>query len=111
MQMKLPMLTVYSGPRLVAPDAVAACKTYRDAVKVCWQLRTRTRMTKAQLAEECGCYASHMTDYLSDNEKARELPACRITAVEVSCGNRLITQWLAAQAQLTILETFIQRAA
>ena len=111
MQMQLPMLTVYEGPRFVAPDVVAACKSYRDAVKACWSLKTRTRLTKAQLAEETGCYPSHVTDYLSDKATSRNLPAERIAAFEVSCGNRLITQWMAAQAQVTILETFIQRAA
>ena len=111
MQMQLPMLTVYEGPRLVAPVVVEACKTYREAVKTCWSLKTRTRLTKAQMAEETGCYPSHITDYLSEKESTRNLPAERIAAFEVSCGNRVITQWLAAQAQVTILETFIQARA
>jgi hypothetical protein len=106
------MLTVYEGPRIVSQSAVAACKTYREAVQACWGLKTRTRMTKAQLAEETGCYASHVTDYLTDKATSRNLPADRIAAFEVACGNRFITQWLATQANLTILETFIpQRAA
>ena len=110
-QLTLPMLTVYTGPRIVSHTAVEACKTYRNAVQACWGLRTRTRMTKAQLAEETGCYASHVTDYLSDKETSRNLPAERIAAFEVACGNRLITQWLASQAQLTILETLLQQRA
>lgn len=111
MQMQLPMLTVYEGPRIVPQDVVAACKTFRDAVRMCWQLKPRTRLTKAQLAEETGCYASHITDYLSDKELSRNLPAERIAAFEVACGNRVITQWLTCQAHLTILETFIQAKA
>jgi hypothetical protein len=107
-QMQLPMLTVYEGPRLLQPQIVQACKTYRDAVKACWTNRLRTRLTKAQIAEETGCYPSHVTDYLSDKETSRNLPAERIAAFEVSCGNRVITQWLAAQAHVTILESFIQ---
>lgn len=110
-QLTLPMLTVYEGPRIVSQTAVAACKTYREAVQACWGLKTRSRMTKAQLAEECGCYPSHVTDYLSNKETTRNLPAERIPAFEVACGNRLITQWLASQAQLTILESFIQQRA
>jgi hypothetical protein len=106
-QLTLPMLTVYEGPRIVPADVVAACKNYRDAVRMCWQLKPRTRLTRAQLAEETGCYGSHVSDYLSDKETSRNLPAERIAAFEVSCGNRLITQWLAAQAHLTILETFL----
>jgi hypothetical protein len=111
-QLTLPMLTVYEGPRLVPADVVAACKTYRDAVRMCWNLKPRTRMTRAQLAEETGCYASHVTDYLNDDEAKRDLPAKHINAFEVSCGNRLITQWMAAQAHFTILETLLlQKAA
>ena len=111
MQMQLPMLTVYEGPRIVPQDVVAACKSFRDAVRMCWQLKPRTRLTKAQLAEEAGCYPSHVNDYLSDKETARNLPAERIAAFEVACGNRVITQWLAGQAHLTILETFLQQRA
>ena len=110
-QLTLPMLTVYEGPRIVSQTAIEACKNYRESVQACWGLKTRTRLTKAQLSEECGCYASHVTDYLSDKETSRNLPAERIAAFEVACGNRLITQWLAAQANLTILETFLQQRA
>ena len=110
-QLTLPMLTVYEGPRLVPADVVAACKTYRDAVRMCWNLKPRTRMTRAQLAEETGCYASHVTDYLSEEPTRRSLPAEHIQAFEVACGNRLITQWMAAQAHFTILETLLQQKA
>lgn len=110
-QLQLPMLTVYEGPSLVNHDTVKSCQTYRDAVRMCWSLRKRTSMTRRVLAEETGCYAPHITDFLSDDDKRRNLPAKHIAAFEVSCGNRAISQWLAAQAQLTILETFIQQRA
>ena len=111
MQMQLPMLTHYDGPRIAPAEAINACRSYRDAVRLCWDMRTRVNLSRAVLAMEAGLYASHLTDYLSDNPEKRELPAKHIAAFEVSCGNRAITQWLAAQAQLTILETFIQRKA
>ncbi len=114
MQMQLPMLTMYAGPKLVPVDVVAACQTYREAVQKCYELRTRTRMSNALMAEEVGCCASHIGDYVTTQERKikRDLPAEHIQAFEVSCGNRVITQWLAGQAQLTILETFLaQRAA
>ena len=110
-QLQLPMLTVYSGPRLLDHDTVAAARSYRDAVRLCWDCRTRKNLPKTLLATEAGCYASHVTDYLSADEKRRDLPAKHIAGFEVSCGNRAISQWLAAQANLTILETFIARAA
>jgi hypothetical protein len=110
-QINLPMLTVYSGPTLVHPDLVDQCKTYRDAVRMCWELRKRRLMTRSMLAEESECYPSHITDFLSEDDSRRELPAKRIGMFEQSCGNRCITQWLATQAGLTILETLMQRKA
>ena len=82
---------------------------HREAVRLCWSMRTRKNLPKTLLAQEAWCYASHVTDYLSDKPEKRDLPAKHIAAFEVSCGNRAISQWLAAQAHLTILETFIQQ--
>ena len=110
-QLSLPMLTVYEGPALVAGDAVAACETYRDAVRLCWSLRRRSRMSTTAYAAEVGCYASHLAGYVHEYEGRRELPAKHIAAFETACGNRAVTQWLAARANLTILETFIARKA
>jgi hypothetical protein len=59
-------------------------------------------MTQRQLAEETGAYASHITDYISADESKRELPAKRINAFELSCGNRAISQWIAHRAGLQV---------
>ncbi len=98
MQYQLPMMTHYNGPSEVPHAQVAAIKTYREAVRACWALRKRLNMTKRQLAEECGLYAAHVTDYLAEADGKRELPARFIAAVEVSCSNRMISQWLAWQS-------------
>lgn len=108
-QLTLPMLTVYVGPRLVATEIVEACVTFRDAVRACWRLRTRRSLTLRQLAEEAGLYASHASDYVSEHENKRELPAKHVEAFERACGNRLISQWLMRRANLTILEQFIDQ--
>lgn len=110
-QIKLPMLTYYEGPTLVEQEVLEPIKTYREAVQTCWRLRKHRQMTGRALAEESGIYASHLSDYLSDDQLKRELPAKHIEAFEVACGNRVITQWLAAQANLTILEALIARRA
>lgn len=110
-QLTLPMLTVYTGPRLVDLEIVDACHTYRDAVCCCWDLRTRRNLTQRVLAEEAGLYASHVSDYLSTLHAKRDLPAKHVNGFELCCGNRMISQWLARQAGLTILEQFIRRAA
>jgi hypothetical protein len=108
-QLRLPMLTVYEGPRLVDLEVVDACASYRDAVRACWEMRTRRALTKRKLAEDADLYPSHVTDYLSEKPKKRSLPADKINAFEVQCGNRMVSQWLARQARLTILEQYIQQ--
>lgn len=108
-QLTLPMLTLYTGPRLVDLEIVDACRTYREAVRACWNLRTRRNLTRRQLAEEASLYASHVSDYLSEQDLKRELPARYVNNFELACGNRFISQWLARQANLTILEQYIAR--
>jgi hypothetical protein len=108
-QLRLPMLTVYTGPRLVSAELVDACRSYRDAVRACWEMRTRRNLTQRMLAEEIESYPSHVTDYVHRDDKPsrRDLPAKRINDFEIACGNRFISQYLARQANLTILEQFI----
>ncbi len=109
-QLNLPMLTVYSGPRLIDREIIDACRSYREAVRACWDMRTRRRLTQRQLAEEAGLYASHVSDYLSEKGDKRDLPAKHINGTEIACGNRMISQWLAREANLTILEQYIMPA-
>ncbi len=106
-QLALPMLTVYEGPRLIDMEIVDACRTYREAVRACWDMRTRRHLTQRVLADEAELYASHVTDYVSLDDAKRELPAKHINGFEISCGNRFISQWMARRANLTILEQFI----
>lgn len=105
-QLKLNMLTVYDAPRLIDTELIAACPDYRGAVRACWDLRTRRSLTMRQLAEEAGLYASHVTDYLSAKPGARRrsLPADSIDQVEISCGNRFISQWIAHRARLPLVD-------
>jgi hypothetical protein len=109
MQLTLPMLTYYEGPRLVPQEVLAQVLTYREAVIKCWEQKTRKHLTQRMLAIEVGLYASHVSDYLNADPSKRELPAKHIAKFEEACGNRLISQWLAKQANLTILEAFIER--
>jgi hypothetical protein len=110
MQLNLPMLTVYVGPRMIDLEVVDACRTYREAVRACWEMRTKRQLTQRVLAEEAELYASHVTDYVSRDPAKRELPAKHVNEFEIACGNRFISQWLARQANLTIMEQFIDGA-
>lgn len=91
------------GLALVRPDIVAACRSYRDACRVAYLLQRPGAITMRQLAESAGLYPSHMTDYLSDEERKRELPARHIQAFQAAVGNAAIVQWLAMRAGLGIV--------
>lgn len=122
-QLALNMLTWYSGPRLVDLELIAACKSYREAVAQCWTMRTRKSLTQRALVEEVNdklgpgvskLYPSHVSDYLNTTptktgKARRELPPDAIDAVEQSCGNRFISQWLAHRARLPVMDAaFLQ---
>ena len=103
-QLELPLLCRLDAPSVVPDANVKACQSFRDAVRLCWSLRRSKSMTKRSLAEHAGLYASHVTDHLSDDDAKRDLPAKHIKACEYVCGNSAISQWIAMNAKLTVLE-------
>ena len=103
-QLHLPLLCRLDAPSVVPPSLIAQCTTYRDAVKLCWQLRKVRNMTQARLAEEAGLYAPHVTCYLYDSKRQRDLPGWAIKGFEWACGNTAISQWHNVGAKLTVLE-------
>lgn len=103
-QLQLPLLCRLDGPSVVPDSHIKACQSYRDAVRLCWSLRRVRGMTTLTLAESAGFPPNHRSDYLSDDEEKRELPAKYIKAFECVAGNTAISQWIAMNAKLTILE-------
>lgn len=101
----LPLLGgVVQAQRLVVPpEVVMGIVSYRHACRLAWKLR-RTRITQRTLAELAGLYPSHASDYFSLCARRRELPAKHVAAVESILGNTVISQWLAQQSHLTVLE-------
>lgn len=113
-QMRLTgLLCRLDAPAVVDPKLVAACKTYREAVRLCWEKRRVKNLTKAALAERTGLYASHITCYLEDVKTKRDLPGWAVRAFEWECGNTAISQWFNVGAKLTVLEemTLLRQAA
>lgn len=104
-QRELPLLGRLDGPSVVPPQHLAGM-TYREAVRLCWQLRRIKKATRAMLAAECDLYASHVSDYLhpDDEKHRRDLPAHAIPAFEAFCGNTAVSQWIASAARFTVLE-------
>lgn len=95
---------VVQAQRLVVPpEVVMGIKSYRHACRLAWKLR-HPRITQRTLAELAPLYPSHVSDYFSVHEHRRELPAKHVAAVEAVLGNTVISQYLAQQSKLTVLE-------
>lgn len=105
-QREFPLLGRLDAPSVAPEQWVKLAKTYRQAVRVAWQLRRIHYMTRRQLAEEARLYPQHVTDYLHEDDKPsrRDLPAEAIPRFEAAIGNTLVSKWLAAHAKLTVLE-------
>lgn len=96
---------VVQAQRMTLPSkAVDGLTDYRHACRMAWKLRQVKGMTRRTLAELAGLYPSHVSDYFSVQDHKRDLPADRIAAVEAVLGNTAISQWIAHQSQLTVLE-------
>lgn len=100
-----------NGPEWLSDEVIAACSTYREAVRACWTHRRSQGMTQRTMAEYAGLYPSHVSDYLSADTTKRNLPADKVAAFESVCGNRAISQWEMRQRGLTIMEEVINRKA
>ena len=107
-QLPLRLLCRLDAPSVVPPDVSARLPDYRAVVRFCWEHRKRRNLTKTSLAEEAGLYAPHVTCYLADpklvRKHKRDLPGEHIKAFQAVCGNTAISQWVAMQGQLTVLE-------
>lgn len=105
-QIEMPLLQRLQGPAVVPTSMLALASTYRQAVRVCWQLRRAKGLTVTDLAREFGFNRQHASDYLNpdDAPTRRNLPPEQIATFEDVCGNAFITQWLAARQGLTVLE-------
>lgn len=90
----------------IQQNAIDQCKTYRQAVRLSWDLRRNKGMTLRTLAEITGVYPSHISDYLAKDDKhsRRNLKADELHTWSVAVGNYGVQQWLAKQDSLTILE-------
>lgn len=103
---ELALIGRLDGPAAVPMQTVSLCNTYRDAVRMAWKLRRIPGMTKAMLAHFAQLTPQHVSDYLAadDNAGRRDLPAEAISRFENAVGNTLVSQWLARQSKLTVLE-------
>jgi hypothetical protein len=106
LQLEFPLLARMEGPSVVPVEILRTAKTYRDVVRLAWQLRRVRNMTKQVLASEAGLIPQHVTDYLAKDDKPnrRSLPGNVLAAFECAVGNTAVSQWHASRSHLTILE-------
>lgn len=103
---ELALIGRMDGPSAVPMQTVTSCRTYRDAVRLSWALRRVKGMSKAMLSSFAQLTPQHVSDYLAEDDNAgrRDLPAEAISRFESVVGNTLVSQWLARQSNLTVLE-------
>ena len=96
---------VVQAQRLVVPpEVIMQLRSYRHACRLACKLRAHKGLTKRALAERADLYAPHVSDYFSQADNKRELPARKIGTVENVLGNTVISQWVAQDFKLTVLE-------
>jgi len=105
-QLEFPLLARIDAPSVAPTYYVNRCKSFREAVRMCWALRRVHKMTLRQLCAEAGLRPQLVSDYLhaDDAPQRRNLPAELISAFEGVVGNTLISQWVASRSRLTVLE-------
>lgn len=105
-QREFPLLARVNAPSAAPYQWIKYAKTYRQAVRLAWKFRATEDMTRQQLATEAKLYPQHVTDYLHEDDKParRDLPADKVADFERVVGNSIVSQWLAAQSKLTVLE-------
>lgn len=103
---RLPLVGGVIQPQrlVVPPEVIRGLTSYRHACRLAWKLRAVKNLTRRHLAEQAGLYPTHVSDYFSVKGNKRELPARHIATVERVLGNTVISQFQAAQSDLTVLE-------
>lgn len=105
-QLEFPLMARIDAPSAVPTYYVQRVRTYREAVRWCWAHRRVRNMTQRALSAEADLLPQHVTDYLhpDDRPTRRDLPARCVAQFESVCGNTFVSQWLARQGTLTVLE-------
>jgi hypothetical protein len=105
-QREFPLLARVGAPSAAPYQWIRYATTYRQAVRLAWKFRAEECMTRQELATKAKLYPQHVTDYLHEDDKPqrRDLPADKVAAFERVVGNSIVSQWLASQSKLTVLE-------
>ena len=100
MNKSLPLAFGTSNGEVVTVDEgqLKACKSFKDALKLCMRL-SRVKRTQSDLASQAGINVCQFSKILRSDF---HLPGDAIATIEKLCGNTAMTQWLAMQHNATI---------
>lgn len=101
-----PGFELLEPPAVVSNWYVSKCKTFRQACRMAWQMRRVRNMTYEMFSAYGGFTRQHVGDWFNKDDKPtrRSMPAHCIAQSEAIVGNKLISQWVAVQCGLTVLE-------
>lgn len=104
-QKEFPFFRVMDGPAAVPTQVISHIKSYRQACRVALKL-AQVKRTYRTIAELGNFTYQHVSDWFNkdDAKTRRSMPAECVARFEVIAGNTVITQWLAAQTGLTVVE-------
>lgn len=103
-QREITCLAELPAPELLTEAEIALCGCFRDAMLLCIR-RARVRRTQNDLAATIGIHATQFSKILHGAKGQHwNLDPERIEALETACGNRAMTQWLAARANLRVIQ-------
>jgi len=103
----------FEEPKIVSVQYVEMCDTWRKACRMAWQMRRIRNMTYTMFAAYTGFTRQHVGDWFNkdDLQTRRSMPVECVSVSEYVFGNKLLSQWIAAQSKLTILEEMqVERA-
>lgn len=105
-QREFPLLARLNAPSAAPNQWIRHARTYRQAVRLAWKFRADQAMTRHDLARIAKLRPQYVSDYLHEDDKPRrrDLPADAVARFEGAVGNSIVSQWLAAQSHLTVLE-------
>lgn len=114
-QREMPFFMKTEPARFVDSETVSGWTCYRDAVVWCWANRPKDKGMndqddQATFARRSGAYTSHMSRFVSPSSKApMELRPDLIPSFEAYTGWRGVTQYLAKQSSVTLMEEVIEQ--
>ena len=113
-QREMPFLMATVPSKYAPSSVIEAFNSYRDAVVWGWENRPHRGKNDPQdqsmFARNAGVYAPHMSRFVSRTSKApMDLHPDLIGEFESYIGWRVITQYLAKRANVTLMEEVIEQ--